>query len=184
MFRPTMFSSQMCEKLFRTTRSMTSTYSIVINFSIKDLINRIDKIRQINSIMNDLQGIFKFPREDTKKLKCSNTLNVFTCKDIEDLNITEIVNDSLKNVIKSTEELGIQITSDTDWKLVDIPLQTLDDDCKFDDMEYEIDNGCVINAKSTNVEDVDICVSSSVLFDDPNDIKLENLELKDFSEKV
>ncbi|KAL0100589.1 hypothetical protein PUN28_019732 [Cardiocondyla obscurior] len=184
MFRPVIFSRQMCEKLFRTVRSMTSTYSTVINFSIKDLINRIDKIRQINSIMNDLQEIFKFPREDKKKLKCSNTLNVITCKDIEDLNITEIVEEALKNAIKSTEELGIEVTSDTDWKLVDIPLQTLDDDCKFEDMECEIDNNCIINAKSTNTEDVDICISNSDLFDDPNDIRSENLELKDFSEKV
>ncbi|KAL0100980.1 hypothetical protein PUN28_019401 [Cardiocondyla obscurior] len=171
MFRSVIFSSQMCEKLFRTVRSMTSTYSTVINFSIKDLINRIDKIRQINSIMNDLQEIFKFSREDKKKLKCSNTLNVITCKDIEDLNITEIVEEALKNAIKSTEELGIEVTSDTDWKLVDIPLQTLDDDCKFED-------------GITNTEDVDICISNSDLFDDPNDIRSKNLELKDFSEKV
>lgn len=67
MFCPTIFSSQMCEKLFRTARSMTSTYSTVINFSIKDLINRIDRIRQINSITNDLSGEYlNFP-EKTKK---------------------------------------------------------------------------------------------------------------------
>jgi len=41
MFHPTTFSSQMCEKFFRTAQSMTSTYSTVINFSIKDLIYRI-----------------------------------------------------------------------------------------------------------------------------------------------
>jgi len=73
---------------------MISTYS-VINFSIKDLINRIDRIKQINSIMNDLSGIFIFPREDKKELE---TLNVLTYEDIENLNIKEIVEKALKNV--------------------------------------------------------------------------------------
>lgn len=76
MFRPTMFSSQMCEKLFRTARSMTSTYSTIINFSIKDLIYRIDKLRQMNVIMNDLSGIFKFPREDKKNVKNTKCRNI------------------------------------------------------------------------------------------------------------
>jgi len=58
---------------------MTSTYSTVINFSIKDLIYRIIgiyKLRQINDIMNDLSGEFKFPREERQKniknIKCPN----------------------------------------------------------------------------------------------------------------
>ena len=66
MFRLTIFSSQMCKKLFRIARSITSTYSTVINFSIKDLINRIDRVKQINSIINNLSGIFIYPREDKK----------------------------------------------------------------------------------------------------------------------
>lgn len=161
---------------------MTSTYSTVINFSIKDLINRIDKIRQLNSIVNDLSGIFRFPREDKKKLK---PLNVFTYEDIENINIVEIVEKALKNAVENTEKLGMKITSDTDWKLIDIPLQTLDNDCKFDDAEHEIDNNCIINARSTNVEDVDfdICASSSIFLDN-SDFKLENLELKDFSKQI
>jgi len=48
---------------------MTSTYSTVINFSIKDLIYRNYRLRQINDIMNDLSGVFKFHRENQKTLK-------------------------------------------------------------------------------------------------------------------
>lgn len=177
MFRPTMFSSQMCEKLFRTARSMTSTYSTIINFSIKDLIYRIDKLRQMNVVMNDLSGVFKFPREDKKTLKIQNVL---TYEAIENLKIEEIIEEALKNAIESTEKLGMKIKSDADWKLVDIPLQTVDDDCKFDDIEREIDNDCSINVRSTNVEDI----NNSILFDNLGDFKLENLELKDFSKQV
>lgn len=113
------------------------------------------------------------------------TLNVLTYKDLENLNITEIVENALKNAIKSTEKLGIKITSDADWKFVDIPLQqTLDTDYKFDDIEHKIDNDCSINVKSTNVGDVDLYASSSILFDNPDDTKIETLELKDFSKQI
>jgi len=62
---------------------------------------------------------------------------------------------ALKNAIKSNKKLGIKIKSDIDWKFIDIPLQTVNGDCKFNDTECEIDNDCCINARSTSVEDVD-----------------------------
>lgn len=181
MFRSTIFSSQMCEKLFRSTRSMTASNSTVINFSIKDFIYRVDKIKQINAITNDLSGIFKFPKEDKKMSKTQNS--VFTYEVIENLNIKEIIEEALKNAIEKTEKLGMKIEIDTDWKFVDIslhsPLHMLKDNCKFDNIECEIDNDCTINARSTNVEDVD----NSILFDNPDNFKLKSLELKDFSKQ-
>jgi len=124
--------------------------------------------------MNDLSEVFKFPRKTKKALK---TQNVLTYEVIENLEIKEIVEKALKNAIENTEKLGIKIKSDTDWKFIDIPLQTINDDCKFDDIEREIDNNCCINARSTSVEDVD----NSILFDNSDDFKSERLELKDFS---
>lgn len=41
-----------------------------------------------------------------------------------------------------------------------------------------------INARNTNVDDIDICASNSILFDNPGDFKLESLELKNFSKQV
>jgi len=127
--------------------------------------------------MNDLSGVFKFPRENKKALKIQNVL---TYKVIKNLKIKEIVEKALKNAIESTEKLGIKIKSDTDWKFIDIPLQTINEDCKFDDIEREIDNDCCINVRSTSVEDVD----NSILFDNSDDFKSERLELKNFSSQV
>lgn len=68
MFLPWYFSSQACEQLFRTTRSMTSTYSTVVNFSLKDILHRLSRIEVLNCIQNDLQNQtaetenFNFPR--------------------------------------------------------------------------------------------------------------------------
>lgn len=54
VFLPWLFSSQPCEKMFRQTRSMTSTYSTVVNYSLYDLMRRIDRINALNEITTDL----------------------------------------------------------------------------------------------------------------------------------
>jgi len=65
MFIPWHFSSQACEELFRTTRSMTSTFSTVVNFTMKDILQRLTRIELLNMIQNDLhenhQSILQSP---------------------------------------------------------------------------------------------------------------------------
>jgi hypothetical protein len=75
MFLPYLFSSQPCEKIFRTTRSMTSTLSTVVNYSIKDIMQRLDRIKAINNILHDLKDVFTFPREVKKRIS-STDVNV------------------------------------------------------------------------------------------------------------
>lgn len=53
-FIPWLYSSQPCEKIFRQTRSMTSTYSTVVNFSAQDIIRRMNRIQILNEITSDL----------------------------------------------------------------------------------------------------------------------------------
>ncbi|XP_031350432.1 uncharacterized protein LOC116176097 isoform X1 [Photinus pyralis] len=65
---PWIYSSQPCEKFFRQTRSMTSTWSTVVNFDMLDLLRRRHRIQAINSIINDSGDKFVFPRERNKKL--------------------------------------------------------------------------------------------------------------------
>lgn len=66
MFLSLLFSSQSCEKIFRATRSMTTTQSTVVNYSIKDILQRLDRIRSINNITHDLRAIIRFPREQKR----------------------------------------------------------------------------------------------------------------------
>lgn len=53
-FLPWLFSSQPCEKVFRETRSMTSTFSTVVNFSLYDITKRLTRIQALNEISYDL----------------------------------------------------------------------------------------------------------------------------------
>ena len=82
-------SSQTCEKLFRAARSMPSTFSTVINFSIKDLMHRIDRIGAINSIKNDLCEIFSFPGDEKKGL--GKTMARYNESDFLEINIEKTV---------------------------------------------------------------------------------------------
>ena len=54
-FVPWLYSSQPCEQLFRTTRSLTSTLNTVVNFRIQEIMNRIRRIETLNEIPNELE---------------------------------------------------------------------------------------------------------------------------------
>ena len=53
-FLPWLYSSQPCEKIFRQTRSMTSTFSTVVNYSFMDILRRLNRIQILNDISTDL----------------------------------------------------------------------------------------------------------------------------------
>lgn len=59
-FLPWLFSSQPCEKMFCQTRSMTTTYSTRVNYTLLDLLRRINKIEAINDITTDLSKLLFF----------------------------------------------------------------------------------------------------------------------------
>lgn len=54
LFCPWLFNSQTCESFFRALRSMTSTFSTVVNFSILDTIHRIRRIDMQTDIVTNL----------------------------------------------------------------------------------------------------------------------------------
>lgn len=59
-FMTQLFESQPCENFFRQIRSFTSTYSTVVNCSVKEVLGRIKKLQLQNDISN--RSDFEFPR--------------------------------------------------------------------------------------------------------------------------
>lgn len=53
LFLPWLMSSQPCEKTFRAIRSLTSTYSTVVNFNMLEILQRLNRIQLINEIQSD-----------------------------------------------------------------------------------------------------------------------------------
>lgn len=105
-FATWLFSSQPCEQTFRATRAVTSTFSTIVNFSLQDIINRINKIETINCAINDLSGKFIFPREikNSKLGRFKVTKNDL----IEDDKIEEIYMGALQEAIKNWESVVIR----------------------------------------------------------------------------
>lgn len=69
LFLPHLFSSQQCESIFRQLRSFTTTFSTVVNSTVKESISRISKIHLQNEIFHTTTPNFIYPRINNL---CSN----------------------------------------------------------------------------------------------------------------
>lgn len=114
MFTPWQFSSQPCEQLFRATRSMTTTFSTVVNFSLLEIFNRIKKIEFLNKTVDELSNQFIFPREkkSTKQGRNIPTKNKFLSNEEIEATIQKALEDA-KDRLKF---LGIQTDNDEAFK--------------------------------------------------------------------
>jgi hypothetical protein len=69
-FLPWLLGSQSCEKLFRSARSMTGTFSTIINFGMLGLLRRLHRLRILTTLQAELNktGIV-FPQLEKHKAK-------------------------------------------------------------------------------------------------------------------
>ncbi|CAH1379228.1 unnamed protein product, partial [Tenebrio molitor] len=106
---------------------MTSTLSTVVNYSIKDIMQRLDRIKAINYILHDLKDVFTFPREVKKRIS-STDVNVerswettidfaFNCKAFSNECIRESIENALRDVIKSTQGLAMTVEENS-WNIL------------------------------------------------------------------
>ena len=69
-FLPWLLGSQPCEKAFRAVRSMTSTFSTMINFSMLGLLNRLHRLQiQLQLEAQHEQTGIEYPRTRVHKIK-------------------------------------------------------------------------------------------------------------------
>ena len=74
-FLPWLLGSQSCEKIFRLARSMSSTFSTVINFGILGLLRRLNrlKIQSCLEAEGDKTGINEAPKVQMPRYYITNT---------------------------------------------------------------------------------------------------------------
>ncbi|KAK3909545.1 Ras-related protein R-Ras [Frankliniella fusca] len=63
-----LFNSQHCESFLRYARSMTTTLSTVINFSMHEFLHKVRRIDILQNIISKLRGNLTFPRDKRKYL--------------------------------------------------------------------------------------------------------------------
>ena len=89
IFFPRLLGSQVCEATFRTIRSMNSTFSIIINFGMLDLLRRLHRLQIHTVLQADTTSPVTFPR--VLKHQCKELNSSYT-KPINDIkNQLEIV---------------------------------------------------------------------------------------------
>lgn len=100
-FLPFLYNSQPCEEFFRRIRSFTSTNSTKVNCSIKEILERINKIQLLNDISTDTN--FEFPNVKNAHKFPGHILHELPTKD----EIFATIQKCKQNAIEDAIEYGL-----------------------------------------------------------------------------
>lgn len=95
-----LFSSQSCESFFRILRSMTSTFSTIVNFNLQEVLWRVKRSQALNEIINKLKGEYHFARINKDKQ------HLFISKLPTNEEIVSTVNQALVEAVDDCISLG------------------------------------------------------------------------------
>lgn len=104
LFITKLLGSQSCESTFRQVRSLTSTYSTVVNFTMYDMLHRLKKIQMQSDIITDCPEL-NFPRVTTKQNKAQKIPTVFPSNE----EIVFLISAAKEEAIVDTKQLGIDM---------------------------------------------------------------------------
>lgn len=95
-----LFSSQTCESFFRILRSMTSTFSTIVNFNLLEVLQRVKRSQALAEIINKLKSQYHFARTEKGKEKESSF------KLPSNAEIVASINQALQEAVEDAEILG------------------------------------------------------------------------------
>ena len=141
-FFPWLLGSQPCERAFRAARSMSPTFSTVINFTVLGLIRRLHKLQIEVDLESeaDSTGII-YPHQQAHKSRSGiNEPNLHSVSNITNEQIEEVVKCSLEKAKTTLDELGMKelLVKAEKWEEVlgdssDVKVETENDDDSYDD---------------------------------------------------
>ena len=133
--------SQACEQLFRLLRSMTPTFSTIVNFTMKGILNRMHKLQFLSSAECDETKLF--PRVKRRLLQTKEesqgTLSIPTLSDID-----EAIHKAKESAIELAKACNMDINSYDDRSLL-IGLEEV--------VMHGIENDGEDNSESENTHD-------------------------------
>ena len=140
--------SQVCEALFRLARSMTSTFSTIVNFSMKGILERMHKLNFLSTM--ECSDEIGFPRVKKRLLQCKeeneNTFALFPLNEIDTIVMREKA-DAVNMALKC----GMRLESIYDTYLLSGIVQILERAVEEDGEEEEYSD---LN-ETTEAEDAD-----------------------------
>ena len=115
--------SQGCEALFRLARSMTSTFSTIVNFSMKGILERMHKLNFLSTM--ECSDDIAFPRVKKRLLQCKEeseeTFELFPLHQIDTL-----INQAKDEAITMASKCGMLLDSFEDSYLLSGIIQILE----------------------------------------------------------
>ena len=145
LFCPWLLGLQPCEQAFRAARSMTGTFSTIINFSLYGLLQRLHRLQiqlQLESEMNET-GI-QYPRvlNHLKKSGFSTDSGHINLSEVTNELICDTILSAKTEAISALEDVGIFVKGqDGKWaELVLKVARSNDDDDNEDDNEDDDDD--------------------------------------------
>ncbi|XP_030753635.1 uncharacterized protein LOC115880545 [Sitophilus oryzae] len=186
-FLPWLFSSQSCEKIFRETRSMSSTFSTVINYTLLELLRRLKRIQAMHEISTDLGAEFIFPRQENNRLgddSPSYQINHLPSVEL----IKHTIEKAKEDAISSARQFGMEMNTEC-WLNVDLLTEQIPCSTELEE-EEELDDS-VIDHKNRKIEEkitLETPLESGLPKEDSDFLQYtskfdnyDSLQLKDFS---
>ena len=105
------FNSQTCENFFRLSRAITGSFSVSVNFSVQQFLDRQEKIFLLNSIKSEANSSrtktkFKFPRHH--KERQNHEQPTILPEKLNKLQIEEQVDRAFQDAFKLLAPLGVE----------------------------------------------------------------------------
>ena len=155
-----LFNSQSCESLFRDARSFSSTFSTMVNFTVRNFIRRSQKLSVLNELKhNQLQENLCFPIHHKHKrenlVKLSHQPDDIDISDIEQL-ISEAYDQAMDMVKHSTlvnEFIRCNISSFDD--LSKFTLDEMNKRSRMTNLSSQTSNGLTEEPESDEHDDDD-----------------------------
>lgn len=113
LFLPWLMSSQPCEGLFRSARSLSSMFLTAVNMSPKVFIERVDKIERISRTTHELSKSLNIPRHHKKMVESQGRSENLTEEGLpEDAEILKAIMEAKTDARSMAEGLNMRVNSD------------------------------------------------------------------------
>ena len=106
--------SQACEETFRILRAMTPTFSTIVNFTVKGILQRIHRLNYLSTIESSEN--ITFPRVKRRLLQYEE--EEYKTFLVSDISVENIIHRAKTDAIQSTRELGMALDSYSDNDLM------------------------------------------------------------------
>ena len=108
--------SQSCESMFRLLRSMTPTFSTIINFTLRGMLDRLHKLSFIETM--EASGEIEFPRAKRRLLQLQNESNITLEAPTEIEIYTRCFAEAKKAAKQECKDCNMSVESDDDLYLL------------------------------------------------------------------